>query len=78
MLSKLTALFFMALVCVGIYIGHAVYEGDYKDKSEMVGLIIVSSALIFIAGFGVLECLFGDWVMEKMYGKFSNRNPWGR
>lgn len=46
------------------------------DERIVLWVLAVVLALFSLWSF-VLEA-FGDRILKKMYGEFSNRNPWGR
>lgn len=59
-------------------ISYSLYIGDYSGRTDFVGLIIISVIMTIIGCWLLLLTFFEDWMLRKMYGEFSNRNPWGR
>lgn len=78
MLKLIEAIVCVLLIGFAGYMGHGAYIGDYQNRSEMVALIFGTVSIGGISVYALFHCLFGDWLMKKMYGEFSNRNPWGR
>lgn len=59
-------------------ISYCLYTGDYSSRTDFVGLIIISIIMGILGIYMLFLTFFEDWMLRKMYGEFSNRNPWGR
>lgn len=59
-------------------IGYCLYIGDYANQTDFVGLTIISVIMGILGIYMLVLTFFEDWMLRKMYGEFSNRNPWGR
>ncbi|EBY9763973.1 hypothetical protein D5W64_12740 [Salmonella enterica subsp. enterica serovar Saintpaul] len=64
------------LICSG-WIGYNLYIDDYSSRTDLVALTIISIVMTITGCWLLFITFFEDWLLRKMYGEFSNRNPWG-
>lgn len=66
------------VACGSGWVVWIIYNDPLVGPNDRILLWILAVVLALFSLWTFVTETFGDWILKKMYGEFSNRNPWGR